>query len=810
MRLRIGSLWVRPAFSAIVIVILALGIGVNTSMFSLVYAILLRPFPYPDADRLVRIQTQLSETADASRGASVYDFDDWRTQQTGFRDIAAYISFDLNLEGPDAARSVAMTMTTPSLFTVLGVTPLLGRTFTEAENQVGGDVFKAVLSESLWSESFGRDPRVVGRTIRLRGATYTVIGVMPGFCRYPDRTEVWVPLQARYAGYKDDWWKQRDVRIHTVLGRLRPEASLEEARANLQNVADALGRIYPATNSGVRVSLVPLREAEIGTLRPYLVLLGGAVVMVLMICCVNVANLLLARMGSRQEEIAIRVALGASRWRIVRQLLAEAVLLSVAGGLLGAGLAVLGVRGLLALIPVPLPPWMHIEVDWNALVFNFAVALVMALPFGLAPALHLARLDANPSLRADTRATTIGKAAQRLRHALVVAEIALSMILLAGAGLMMRSFVHLRDADAGIARERVLTVQVSRFLAGLTNDDLTMAFAVDYRRLLDRATQLPGVTAVGGGDDFPYAIPEPDRGQGEIYIRGQNEQERKERAAVVGSDVSPGYFNVLRVPLLEGRDFTDSDDVNHPRVVVVSRRAARTLFPGRPAIGQQLSWGKPGPDTPWTTVIGVVGDTRWRATERDPGLELYFSYRQFATLPFHLILRTQGDPALIESAVRRTVREVNPAFAIRQIRTMDLVVTQALWQQRLWGVLFFAFAALALALAVIGVYGVMSYLVNQRTREIGIRMALGATPAKVLALIASQGIALIAAGMIIGLAGSLALTRSLHSLVFGISAADPATFAIATGVLAGAALAACCIPTLRAARVDPTIALHQE
>jgi putative ABC transport system permease protein len=800
----------RPGFTAIVVLTLALGIGANTAIFSLVYAILLRPFPYPEPDRLVRIETRLSRTAGATRGASVYDFDDWRKQQTSFEDIAAYISFSNNLESPAGAQSVGMTMATPSLFSVLGVRPIFGRTFTEEENQSGGDVYKAVLSESLWQQTFGGDPHILGRTIQLRGATYTVVGVMPEFCRYPDRTDVWVPLQARYAGYKDQWWRRREIRIHNVLGRLKPRVSAAQGQANLQSVADGLGRIYPVTNDGVQIHITPLREVETGKLRPFLVLVGGAVLMVLLICCVNVANLLLARSVAREREIAVRAALGAGRWHIVRQLLGESLFLGLTAGVLGAGVALVGVKGLMALIPVSLPPWMHIEVEWNALLFNFAIALISALVFGLMPALQLSRVDVIVSLKEGTRGSSAGgRAARNLRDGLVIAEVALSLVLLTGASLMMRSFVHLRNTDAGMDRQHLLTAQVGRFLTGMTNDQLAMAFAADYRRLMGRVEQMPGVISVGGGDDFPYQSHGEERNRGEVYLRGQDERERKENAAVEGTQVTPGYFNVLGIPILEGRDFTEADDISHPRTVIISRRAAQRLFAGRQAIGQQVTWGKPGPDTPWTTVIGVVGDTRWHATERQPGFEFYYSYRQFATLPFHLVLRTHGDPAGLEAAVREMVREVNPALAIKQIRTMDLVVTEALWEQRLWGVLFLAFALLALALAAIGIYGVMSYLVSQRTREIGIRMALGSSQKGVLALVAGRGAVLIAGGVVLGSGGAFVLAQAMRSLIYG-AGPDVSGFAAAVAVLAAVALFACCVPAWRASRVDPLTALRQD
>jgi len=805
----VRALLARPAFSALVILTVALGVGANTTIFSLVYGILLRPFPYPDPDRLFRIETRLSKTTGATRGASVYDLADWREQNRAFTDLAGYISFDNNLEAPNGAQAVAMTMATPALFSVLETRPFLGRTFTEEENRAGGDVFKAVLSYALWQETFGGDLQILGRTIRLRGASYAIVGVMPPHFQYPDRTEIWVPLQARYAGYLDDWWKQRNTRIHAVLGRLKPGIGIEQARADLQSVADRLAAQFPTTNEGIQIRLTSLREMESGMLRPYVLLLGGAVLMMLLVCCVNIANLLLARSVSREREMAVRAALGAGRWRIVKQLIAEGIVFGLAGGLLGAGFAFLGVLALLALIPVPLPPWMHIQVDLAALLFNFSLALVSAVLFSLAPARQLSKIDVNRALKEGTRGSSAGRSGS-LRDGLVISEIALSLVLLAGAGAMMRSFLYLRNTDAGIDRRHLLAVRVGRFLTGMTNDRLALAFAADYRRMLERAAELPGVIAVSGGDDFPYESHAEERGKGEIYVLGQDERQRRENGAVQGTAIAPGYFRVLGIPLLAGRDFTEADGPMTLRVAIVSRHMANTLFPGREPIGQKISWGKPGPNTPWTTVVGVVGDTKWHATERQKGFEIYYSYKQVAALPFNILIRTAAEPSSLEPAVRRMIREVNPQMAIQQVRTMDMVVTQALWERRLWGVLFLIFAVLALALASVGLYGVMSYLVSQRTREIGIRMALGSSQSNVLGLVAGHGLALVAAGIAIGFSGAFALTRSIRGLIFGIAPNDPLTFGAVALVLAMVALIACGVPAWRAARIDPILALRQE
>jgi putative ABC transport system permease protein len=780
----------KPGFTTVVVLTLALGIGANTAIFSLIYGILLRPFPYREPGRLVRIQTVRTETGNA-QGASVLDLDDWRRQADVMGEIGIHITYDTTLSHDGPAQSVQLTFISPQVFTLLGVSPVIGRTFTPDEDRIGGDVNKAVLSYDLWQTTFGSDRDVVGRVIRLRGDSYTVVGVMPPGFRYPEKCDVWVPIQARYASYRNEFWKARDYRVHSVIARLKEDVTLAAAQAGMNAIASRLELDFPTTNQGVQLRLVPLRNTEVGNIRPYLLLLGGAVMLVLLICCVNVANLMLARSAAREREMAIRVALGSGRWRIARQLLTESLLLGLLGGVAGLLLAWFGLAALLRLIPVTLPFWMKIEVDAPVLIFNLVVAVVTGVVFGLVPAWQMSRTDLSLALKEGAKGTA--GAGRRLRDGLVVAEFALSLVLLIGAGLMMQSFVRLLNADAGA-----------------TEEEMVKAYSDNFYRVKERLATIPGVVEVGGSYDIPYYNQPEERPKELIAIRGQSEREQQQNAPVMGVDVMPDYFKAMGIPLLAGRDFNESDDLKARRVVIVSQHTAETLWPGREPLGQQMRFGKDAPYNPWCTVIGVVADTRWQMAEKDKGFEAYFSYRQFMPPRMHMVMRVEVEPESLIPAVRVAVHETNPDIAITQIKSMNRIVSEALWQRRLWGVLFAVFAGIALALAAVGIYGVMSYLVNQRTREIGIRMALGAPPQNVSAQVVKDGMKLAFVGLGIGYAVALALTRVIATLLFGVNAADPITFIAVSGLLLAVALVACYFPARRAARVDPIVALRCE
>ena len=810
-RYALRSMMKKSGFTAVVSLTLALGIGANTAIFSLIYGILLRPFPYADPDRLVKIESVYAKTTGSVQGASQLDLDDWQRYTKSFDNFGLHITYPAILNtGGGPSQSVRLTFVTARMFDTLGVNTIIGRNFKPEEDIIGGDVLKAVLSYGLWQTTFGGDRNVVGRVIRLRGATYTIIGVAPPDFRFPERSDIWVPLQARYAGYKAEFWKGRDFRPHTAVARLKDGVTLAQAQSEMNMLAGRLEREFPTTNQGVELRLTPLRDAEVGNVRPYLLLLLGAVVMVLLIVCVNVANLLLARGAARERELAIRAALGAGRGRLMKQLLIESLLLALIGGALGLALAWPALALLLRLIPVELPFWMRIEIDGTALLFNFVIAVLTGLLFGLVPAWQASRADLNLALKEGAKGDSGGAVSHKLRNGLVVAEIAISLLLLVGAGLMMQSFMRLRRVDAGVRTGNLLTIYTSRFMTNATREELVKAYTDTWTRVMERLAQLPGVVKVGGGYDIPYKNRPEQREKQQVSTVGQSREEQQQNAPVMGVDVDPSFFDVLGIRLLAGRNFNDNDTPNSEPVCIVSKSAAEALWPGREAVGQNLLVGKLSTDNLWHRVIGVVGDTKWHAAETGKGVEVYYSHRQWPVPAFHTLLRTEGDPASLIPQARRVIHEVNPDIAINEIQPMDEVISEALWQRRLWGALFALFAGVALLLAAVGIYGVMSYLVSQRTREIGVRIALGAQTSDVLRLIVGQGLKVVFIGVTIGLLAALALSRLVKSLLFDVTATDPLTFVAVSLLLVCVAVVACFIPARRATKTDPIIALRFE
>jgi putative ABC transport system permease protein len=801
----------QPGFAAVVLLTLALGIGANTAIFSLIYGILLRPFPYAEPDRLVKIESVYAKTTGSVQGASLLDLDDWRRHTRSFEQIGLHMTFPSILNtGGGPSQSVQLTFVTAEMLDALGVGPVVGRGFKPEEDIVGGDVLKAVLSYGLWQTTFGGDRDVVGRVIRLRGATYTVIGVMPPGFGFPERSDIWVPLQARYAGYAGEFWKRRDFRMQTAIARLASGMTLAQAQSEMDTLAAQLEREFPATNQGLQLRLTPLRDAEVGNVRPYLWLLLGAVVMVLLIVCVNVANLLLARGAARGRELAIRAALGAGRARLRRQLLSESLVLALVGGGLGLLLAWPALALLLRLIPVALPFWMRIEIDGAALLFNFVVAALTGLLFGLVPAWQASRTDLNLALKDSAKGAGGGRISHRLRNGLVVAEISISLLLLVGAGLMMQSFMRLQRTDLGVHTGNLLTIYLSRFVTNASQEEMQKAYTDTWTHVKERLAQLPGVVTVGASYNIPYKDRPEQREQQQVSTVGQSQEEQRQNAPVMASVVDPSFFGALGIRFVAGRNFTDSDTLKSEQVVIVSRHTAETLWPGREPIGQMLLIGDAYGGNVWRRVIGVVGDTKWHAAEAGKGFELYGSHRQYALPAIHMLLRTANDPASLIPLARRVIHDVNPDIAINDFQPMDEVITDALWQRRLWGVLFALFAGVALLLAAVGLYGVMSYLVSQRTREIGVHVALGARPLDIHRLIIGQGLKLLGLGVTLGLLGSIALSRLMTSLLFGVTAYDVPTLGGVSLLLAVVALTACFIPARRAASVDPMIALRAE
>jgi putative ABC transport system permease protein len=806
LRFSIRQIRAKPLFALVVIATLALAVGATTAIFSLVYAMLLRPFPYTDPAQLVRVRTVSRQGGAIIREFSLPDLDDYRAQAHAFVDLGVYNgSFVdvLNTHGP--AEAVAMARVTPGLFASLGIPAALGRTFEASEDRPGGDVHKAVISHPFWQRHFHGDPNVLGRQIRTAQTGYTVVGVMPPGFAFPGRTDLWTTVQSNVALQGADRNKNRAARSWLAIGRLRHGVNLAEAQSELDAIDSRLRAQYPVTNSDFRPQLITLRESETGDIRPYLLLLSGAVIFVLLIGCTNLANMLLARAASRGREVSIRAALGAGRWALIRQFLTESIVLSLAGGFLGLAIAWAAVRAFPLLVPIKLPTWLRVELNAEVLAFNVVVSVLVGFLFGCVPAWQSTRGNLVDTLKEGAKGSS---ALGRLRQALVVAEVAFSLVLLVAAGLMMRSFSRLLQVNPGFRAEHVLTFQVSPFHAGQYADNIPY-YAAFHRRLLNALARTPGLLSVAGGNNFPFSAQRSEKDQWTVAAKGDSDQIRRGRGAAFVNDVTPGYFATLGIPILEGRDFRDDDTLARQMVVIVSKSTAERLFPGRPALGRQIRVEFDNDPDVWGTIVGIVRDVKYSA-QAPPMYQLYYPDTQYTGSIFRIGLRFQGDVRATARAIQKILAEAEPDIAIRDMKEMDAIIADSLWQQRLWGFLLAAFAGLALALAALGVYGVMSYLVNQRTRELGIRMALGARPVAVLGLVTTDGLRLVAVGVGIGVLTSLALSRLLNSLLFQVTTNDPRTYFSVSALLLLVAVLACAIPAHRATRIDPTTALRQE
>jgi len=804
------TLFKHPVFSIVVLATLALGIGANTAVFSLINAVLLRPFPYREPDRLVKVQSFMAKEK-TMRGCSLRDVEDYRRRSRTLAGIGSYTSFDSDVRpesGP--AQPITLAQLQPQALILVGVNPIIGRLFTPEEDLEGGDVHKAILSYSFWQEHYGGDPNVVGKQVRTNQTSLTIIGVMPPSFAFPEKTDVWTTMESYYTlitGWNKA--KPRSARFYNTIARLKPGVTIEQAQAELESVAAQLAREYPVDNADVVPRLTPLRDAEVGNIRPHLMALTAAVGFVLLICCANVANLLLARGAGRSREVSIRSALGASRWKLIRALLVESVVLSMAGAIAGVALAFAGVRGLVAMIPEPLPFWMRIEVDSPVLIATLAVSVFTGLLFGFFPAIQASRVDLVSVLKEGVRGSTASGG--RLRQALVVSEIALSLVLLVGAGLMMQTFLRLQNRETGFQSSNLLIAKVTRFRGG-TRQESAAVTAQQHDRMLESIRKVPGVVSAGGANGLPYTSTNNERRNTVFYVKGGNAENHRRAGQLAGADVTPGYLETMGIRLLKGRTFDRRDTPESQMVMIINQRAAEVLFPGQDALGQQILWGalQQGVENPYTTVVGVVANVRHIASEDDAGIEFYYPHTQYPIGTVHYVIRTSGRPANAISAVRQAIREVDPLAPIVFIKPMETIIGERLWQRRLWGLMFAVFAGLALLLACVGIYGVMSYSVNQRTREIGIRMALGAERSSVLALVVRHGMMMVLGGVALGLAASFALVRFMQSLLFGVSAFDPPTFLAVAGLLIAVALGACLIPARRASAIDPTMALRAD
>jgi putative ABC transport system permease protein len=795
----------KPGFILIAVITLALGIGANTAIFSVVYAVLLRPLHYPQPEQLITVWS--AERDGRTWGLTAPEFFDLRERNQVCEEMAAYQTGAVNLVGGDEPERVAAASVSAGLFPLLGVQPLTGRVFLPEEDQPGQDRVVA-LSYDLWQRRFGAEPRLLGQQVNLDGLSRTVIGIMPRGFQFPNpEVGLWIPLALERA--KADPLD----RSFSVVARLKSGVKLEQARVELNGIAQQLlqeyARRFPkGANTTPGVSLVPLRELSVGDLRPTLWVLLAAVGFVLLVACANVAHLLLARAETRSREMALRAALGARRGRLVRQLLTESTLLAFAGGALGLWLASSGVEAWLATAPAQFPRAAEIGIDGRVLGFTLLVSLLTGILFGLAPALQISKTDLHTALKQGSHSST-ASSGRYVARLLIISEAALALVLLAGAGLMIKSLWRLRQIHPGFSPGRVLTLRFSLPEAKYPTPQQVVGFA---EQLIERVEALPGVQRAGLVTRLPLSGLNANASfgiEGSALAPGEGEQNADYRI------VTPGYFRALGIPLIRGRSFERRDHRDAPAVVIINETFARHFFPNEDCLGKRITLGAPG--APWLSIVGVVGDVRHRGVHLAAQPEMYFPRAQQSYVAalgvwrsMTLVVRAQLEPASLSSAVKNAVRALDPQLPVARIATMEQVLSASVAQPRLTMLLLVIFAALALLLAAVGLYGVMSYTVTQRRQEIGIRLALGASRGAVLKLVVGRGMRLALSGVAVGLIAAFALTRWMKSLLFGVSATDPVTLIGVATLLTSVALLAAYLPARRAARVDPLVALRGE
>jgi putative ABC transport system permease protein len=788
-----------PSFTAAAVLCVALGVGVTTTIFSAVNAILIRPLPYPGADRLVVVYAQNVARNYHGSNISYPDFLEWRDRNRSLSALGLWTWSSHSLSGEGDAERVESSRITANLFPLLGVRPILGRTFLPSEEHLGQEKV-ILLSYGLWQRRYAGDPHIIGREVTLDGAPHTVVGVMPPRFNFPERGELWVPFAT---DMKDEAHGNRGYA--GAIGRLKPGVTLEQAKADLTAVSAQLEREFPNDNFGWAAELITMREDLTGDMKKPLLVFLGAVGFVLLIACANVANLMLARGATRQREIAIRVAIGAGRGRLVRQILTESVLISAVGGVLGVLLAIGGVYLLRLALPRELPFYVVLGLDTTALAFAVAISIVTALLFGTVPAMRAADVDLISSLREGTKGAGDGLTRTRLRGALVIGEVALSLVLMVGAMLLIRSYRALEGTDLGFDEKGILAVRISLPYAKYPERTKRQAF---YDRLFERVRAMPGVETVGSAQGVPFS---GWNVQGEMAVEGTAAPRRGEELVAHYQWVTPDYFKAIGVPLLRGRGLTVADRDSLAPVGVINQRLADQAFPGDDPLGRRIRIGGADSKDPWVTIVGVVRDFRHYRLPQPMGPAIYYPYQSEPLLSQTLAIRTTlADPMTLAPSVRAAIQELDPDVPAYAVEPFDYIVSRSLWRQRFQGQVLGAFAALALLLAMVGIYGVISYAVAQRTRELGVRMALGATRRHVLALVLGQGTRLALAGVAIGIAGALALSRVVASLLYGVRPTDPVTFVGVPFVLAGVALVASYVPARRATRVDPLVAMRAE
>ena len=804
-RYGIRSLLKNPGFTAVAALALALGIGANTAVFSVVNAVLLRPLPFDKPDQMVMIwETNLARSLDKSRVSPVITHD-WLEQKHVFDDVTAWWYPQVNLT--DSSNEPARVRTidvTDNFFTVMGVSPFMGRGFLPGEDKRGAERV-TVLSHKLWQSRFGSDPNIIGKSIALDGRSHSIVGVMPEGFNFPENTEMWTPL-----GW-DVTQHSRNAKFMEVVARLKPGITVESAQSELNALAARLEQEFPKSNTDWSAKVISLHEQIVGNIKPALLILLGAVGFVLLIACANIANLLLSRAGARQKEVAIRLALGANRPRLIRQFLTESLLLAVVGGAIGILLAVLGGKLLVALNPISIPRLDEMGVDLRILLFTLGIVILTGIIFGLVPALQASKPDLNQVLKEGGRDSQASASGRRIRSALVVAEIAIALVLLVGAGLLLRAFIRLQGVSPGFNPANLQTFNLQ--LPSTKYKDWSQVSGF-YAQLLDRIKALPGVQSA----DVAGFLPLESGWRLAFTITGQPKAPDGEDLIAQYRIVSPNYFQTVGIPMARGRQLTERDNADAPGVVVINQAMAERFWQGEDPVGKRVNsstrfigpLGKVIPQSPEFEIVGVVGNEKNSGLNASPEPAIYFSQTQFSYRSMNVIVRTAPNPASIVGVIRNEVRAIDGELPISNMKTMEQILGDSIAQPRFSTLMLGLFAGLAMVLAAVGIYGVMSYSITLRTREIGIRMALGARQGDVLGMVLRQGLKLAAAGIAIGLIGAVALSRVMTSLLYGVSATDPLTYVVVSIVLAGVALVACFVPARRATRVDPMVALRYE
>ena len=805
LRYAVRQLWQSPAFTIVMLLTLALSIGANSAIFSVINGVLLKTLPYPRADRLVRIF--LSSPSFPKFPLNPFDFRDFRARSHSFESMAIFTRGDVQLSGSGQPVRINGFGITSGYFHVLGLQPELGREF-DRNAEIQGNGFQVILSDRLWRTRFNADPGIIGRKITLDTHPFTVIGVMPAGTEHPGNEYHAVA----YGESVDVWWpfsfgndpNQRGSHYTEGIARLKDGVSVDHARAELNAIMTQLGHEHPNGDRGWTVLLVPLSTEIVGKSRQLLYVLLGAVVLVLLIACANAANLLLARASSRQRELAVRMAVGAPRSRVMRQLLTESLVISFAGGILGLVLAFSGVRGLVSLLPADFPRANDIHVSAPVFAFTFAICLLTGILFGLAPALQAARTDPKQGLQKGGRTTTGSGHQSRLRSALVISEVSLACVLLIGAGLMLRSLLNQMHLDPGFQQEHVLTANLA-----LPHEEYKAGAAIGhfYDELVANLGKLPGVQAAGAGSDLPWTGWDENAGgfhfEGRLPPPGQEFHARYHMA-------TPGYFRALGIPLIAGRFFKESDTQTATNVILINRAMVDRYWPGEDMVGKRMTFEDNPKEKDWMTIVGVVGDVKDHPNSPSAEPGFWMPELQAANSDMSIVIRSSANPALLADALRNEVRRLDPQLAVGDVQVMDRIVDTAVATPRFAFVLVGIFAALAIVLAAIGIYGVIAYSVSQRTAEFGLRMALGAQQEDVLRLVLGQAGGLTLMGTMIGIAAGFAFARVLKSLIFNVSPQDPATFSAVGLIVVAVALIACYIPAHRATQADPMDALRAE